>query len=112
MIVSILKIIAAIGTILTGLVSLFWPRSVTGFTGLVPSGGRGITELRAVLGGAFIGLGAAALAFGAGAYLALGVMYLTVAAVRAASMFIDKSVVQSNVISLLAEIAFGVVLIL
>jgi hypothetical protein len=112
MIISVLHIIAAVGTILTGVVSLFWPRSVIGFTGLNPAGGRGITEIRAVLGAGFVGLGAAALAFGEGAYLALGVMYLAVGAVRAISMVVDRSVVQSNVISLIVEIAFGVVLVL
>jgi hypothetical protein len=40
---------------------LFWPQSVTGFTGLSPESSRGITEIRAVLGGAFVGLGAAPL---------------------------------------------------
>ena len=34
MVLRILQIIAAIGTIVTGLVSLIWPRSVQGFTGL------------------------------------------------------------------------------
>ena len=61
MIVQILQIIAALATILTGLVSLLKPESVTGFTGLRPEGGRGITEIRAILGGFFIALGAAPL---------------------------------------------------
>jgi hypothetical protein len=112
MVLLVLKIIAAVGTILTGLVSLFWPRSLDGFTGLAPTGGRGVTEIRAVFGGAFIGLGAVCLALGDTAYRTLGVMYLAIAAVRAVSMITDKSVVRSNIISLLVEIAFGVVLIL
>jgi hypothetical protein len=41
MVLSLLKILAAGGTILTGLIALFWPRSVTGFTGLVPPGPPG-----------------------------------------------------------------------
>jgi hypothetical protein len=57
MILQILKIIVAIGTIATGLISLIRPRSVTGFTGLVPKGPRGITEIRAVLGAFFVALG-------------------------------------------------------
>jgi hypothetical protein len=32
--------------------------------------------------------------------------------VRAVSMFVDKSVVQSNIISLVVEIVFGVILVL
>jgi hypothetical protein len=42
----------------------------------------------------------------------LGIAYLTVAAVRAISMFLDDSVDNSNWISLAVEIVFGVILIL
>jgi len=113
MILQILQIIAAIGTIVTGFVSLFWPRSVRGFTGLSAEGGRGITEIRAILGGFFVALGATPLILNAAAaYQMLGIAYLAVGATRAVSMFIDKSVVQSNVISLVVEIAFGIILVL
>jgi hypothetical protein len=113
MILQILKIIAAVGTIATGLVSLIWPQSVTGFTGLSPQGGRGVTEIRAVLGGFFVALGAAPLFLKApAAYRMLGIAYLVVAVVRTASMVIDKSVVQSNIISVVVEIIFGVILVL
>ena len=113
MIVQILQIIAALATILTGLVSLLKPESVTGFTGLRPEGGRGITEIRAILGGFFVALGAAPLFLNSPvAYLMLGIAYLGVALVRAVSMFTDKSVVQSNVISLVVEIIFGIILVL
>jgi len=109
----ILQFIGVIGTIVTGVVSLFWPRSVQGFTGLTAPGGRGITEIRSILGGLFIGLGVAVLYLGTrDVYQMLGIMYLSIGAVRAISMFVDKSVVQSNVISLVVEIIFGVVLIL
>jgi hypothetical protein len=113
MILQILKIVAAVGTIATGLISLIWPQSVTGFTGLSPESSRGITEIRAVLGGAFVGLGAAPLILRAEAtYRMLGIMYLVVAVVRGASMIIDRSVVQSNIISIAVEIVFGVILVL
>jgi hypothetical protein len=113
MIVRILQIIAAIGTIATGLVSLIRPRSVTGFTGLSASGPRGITEIRAVLGGFFVALGAIPLILNVPeTYLMLGITYLVVAVVRTASMIIDKSVMQSNIISVVAEIAFGIILVL
>ena len=113
MIVQILQIIAAIATILTGLVSLLKPESVTGFTDLRPEGGRGITEIRAILGGFFIALGAAPLVLNSPvAYMMLGIAYLGVALVRGVSMFTDKSVVQSNVISLVVEIIFGIILVL
>jgi hypothetical protein len=112
MFIQILQIIAAIGTILTGLYSLLRPTTLTGFTGLSPVGGRGITEVRAVLGGFFIALGAAPLFLNSPtAYTMLGIAYLGVALVRAVSMFVDKSVVQSNIISLAVEIIFGIILV-
>ena len=112
MILQILQIIAAIATILTGLVSLFKPESVTGFTGLRPEGGRGITEIRAVLGGFFVALGAAPLFLNSPvAYTMLGIAYLGIAVVRGISLFVDKSVTQSNIISLVVEVIFGVILV-
>jgi hypothetical protein len=110
---KILQIIAVITTILTGMVSLIWPRSVQGFTGLTAPGGRGISEIRAVLGGLFIGLGIAVFLLGTReVYQMLGIMYLAIGAVRAVSMVVDKSIVQSNVISLIVEIIFGIILVL
>jgi hypothetical protein len=113
MIVRILQIIAAVGTIATGLVSLIRPRSVTGFTGLSASGPRGITEIRAVLGGFFVALGAIPLILNVPeTYQMLGITYLAVAVVRTASMIIDKSVMQSNIISVVVEVIFGIILVL
>jgi hypothetical protein len=110
---EILKYAAGIATILTGLVSLFWPLKVRGFTGLEVNGGRGVTEIRAVLGGFFVGLGAAVLFLNdPAAYVTLGIAYLVVAGVRAIFMFVDKSVVQSNVISVITEVVFGIILVL
>ena len=111
-VLQILQIVAALATAATGLFSMLAPTKLTGFTGLQPVGGRGITELRAVLGGLFIALGVAPLFLGAPAYLMLGIGYLAIGAVRAVSMVIDRSVVQSNIISLITEIILGVILIL
>jgi hypothetical protein len=113
MIIHILQIIAAVGTILTGLFSLVKPAALTGFTGLSPIGGRGITEFRSVFGGLFIALGAFPMLVNSPmAYMMLGVAYLGIGLVRAISMFTDKAVVQSNVISLVVEIIFGIILVL
>ncbi len=109
---EIVKIILAAGTILTGLISLIVPRSVQGFTGLTAPGPRGISEIRSVLGGGFIGLGLAPLILGGVAYDMLGVAYLAIAAARIASIILDKSYERSNWISLAVEIVAGVVLIL
>jgi hypothetical protein len=112
-ILQILKIISAIGTVATGFISLLAPRSIKGFTGLEASGPRAITEIRAVMGALFIGLGIAPFILGTPqVYQTLGIMYLAIALVRAISMFVDKSVVQSNVISLVVEIVLGVILVL
>ena len=113
MIIKILQIIAVIATILTGLVSLINPQSVQGFTGLTAPGGRGITEIRSVLGGLFIGLGIAVFLLGTReTYQMLGIMYLAIAMVRFVSIFLDKSSVQSNWISLVVEIIFGIILVI
>ena len=110
---QILKIIAALGTVATGLYALVRPRAIQGFTGLTAPGVRGITELRAVMGGAFIGLGIAPLLLGtAAAYQVLGIMYVTIGVVRAVSMVVDRSWAQSNVISLVVEIVLGLILVL
>ena len=112
-ILKILQLIAVALTIVTGLVSLIWPRSVQGFTGLTAPDGRGITEIRSILGGLFIGLGIAVLVLATReVYQMLGIMYLAIAAVRAISIFVDKSSVQSNWISLAIEIVVGIILVL
>jgi hypothetical protein len=112
-ILFILKIIAAVGTIGTGLLALVKPRSIYGFTGLEAKGGRGITEIRSIFGGLFIALGAVALYFRTSeVFLVLGVSYLVIGVVRAVSMFLDKSIERSNIISLVTEIVFGVILVI
>lgn len=112
-ILKILQIVAVVLTIVTGLVSLLWPRSVFGFTGLTAEGGRGITEIRSILGALFIGLGVAVFVLGTRqTYQMLGIMYLAIAAVRLVSIFVDKSSVQSNWISLATEIVLGIILVL
>ena len=112
-ILKILQLIAVALTIVTGLVSLVAPRSVQGFTGLTAPDGRGITEIRSILGGLFIGLGIAVLVLATReTYQMLGIMYLAIAAVRAVSIFVDKSSVQSNWISFATEIVIGIILVL
>jgi hypothetical protein len=113
MIIKILQIIAIVATILTGLVSLVNPRGVQGFTGLSAPGGRGITEIRSILGGLFIGLGIAVFLLGTReTYQMLGIMYLAIGVARFVSIFLDKSSVQSNWISLAVEIIFGIILVI
>jgi hypothetical protein len=109
---NILQLLAVIATILTGFVSLIWPRKVQGFTGLSAPGGRGITEIRTILGGVFIGLGIAVFVLNTPeTYKMLGIIYATLGAVRAISMVVDKSIESSNIISLVAEIILAVILV-
>jgi hypothetical protein len=76
-VLTILKVICAVATVVVGVVSLVAPRSVTGFTGLAAEGPRGITEIRAVLGALFIGLGLAPFILRSPiAYQAGGIVYL------------------------------------
>jgi hypothetical protein len=113
MVLQVLKIIAGIATVITGLVSLFWPLNVPGFTGLEPNGGRGISEIRTILGALFVGLGGAVLFYNnPQGYMILGITYLVMALVRGISIFIDKSPVSSNIISFGIELVFGVLLVL
>lgn len=114
MVLQILKIIAAIGTIATGLVSLIAPKKIEGFTGLAADRPRAVTEIRAVLGGFFVALGALPLIFNSpDMFVMLGYTYLVVAAVRLASMLIDRSAeAHSNWISVIVELVFGLILVM
>jgi len=108
----ILKVIAALLTIATGLFALLMPAAVPGFTGLKYDGPRGITEIRSIFGGLFITLGVLPFFLGVVAYQILGFVYLGIAVVRLFSIFFDKSKEQSNWISLGVEIVLGIILIL
>lgn len=111
-IIQILKVLTAIGTIAFGALSIFLPQVAERFTGLRTQGGRGTSEIRAVLGGTFVGAGAALLIFNApDTYRMMGIIYLAIGIVRAFSMLIDKSVDRSNTISLISELIFGALLV-
>lgn len=110
-ILSILKILAALATIATGLLAFLKPGAAYGFTGLSAEGVRGLSEMRSIFGGLFIGLGVAPFYLGDVAYTTLGISYLAIAIARAFSIVYDKSYAQSNWISLVAEIILGIILV-
>ncbi len=113
MMLIIMKIIAAVVTIITGLYSLLRPTQITGFTGIQATGGRGVTEIRAIFGGLLIALGVYPLVSSEPtAYIMLGIAYLAIGAVRLVSIFLDRSAEKSNWISLGVEIVLGTLLIL
>jgi hypothetical protein len=109
---SILQIISALATVGIGVLALIKPKSIYKFTGLKAIGSRGITEIRSIFGALFIALGIGVILLGQ--YLLLGVIYLSIAIVRAVSMYlIDKSSSESsNIISFVSELLMGVILIL
>ena len=110
--IQILQVIAALATVATGLLGLIKPSATYGFIGLTAQGPRGVSEIRSIFGGLFIGLGLAPLFLGETAYLMLGISYLAIAAARAFSIVFDKSTAQSNLISLGIEIVLGIILII
>jgi len=64
--------------------------SIKGFTGLEASSPRAMTEIRAVMGGVFVGLGIAALILRTPeVFVMLGITYATIAVIRAISMVLD-----------------------
>jgi len=107
------KIAAAILTVITGCISWLNPDAAMRFTGLKTDGPRGLAEIRAVFGGAFIGLGAAPFVFRHPvAFQVLGCVYLAIAVIRTFSLIVDRSYNGSNLLSLVTEIVLGGVLIL
>ncbi len=112
MLLRLMRFIVLAGTVASGLVLLVRPESVSGFTGLAPDAARGITEIRAAMGGVFIGLGLAPLFLKTPAERVLGLVYLAIAAVRTPFMFADGSAgEQSNWISLAFEVAAAAILL-
>jgi len=108
-----IKVIVAVATIGFGALSIARPLAAEGFTGLKATGPRGISEIRSVLGGLFVGLGVAALVYRtSSAFGTLGIGYLGIALVRVASILADRAGTASNWVSLVSEIAFGVLLLL
>lgn len=112
MLLQYLKYFVNLATVATGVVSLFWPLKVQEFTGLTAGGGRGITEIRVILGALFVALGVASQIYNAPqTYGMLGIMYLALAVVRVISMIVDQSNSSSNIISAVVELVFGLILI-
>ena len=111
--IDIVKITIAIATIGFGMLSVVSPKSAEKFTGLTAPGPRGISEIRAVLGGMFVGLGTATLIYQSpSAYGTLGIGYLGIGVVRAGSIYFDKASTPSNLVSLAFEMVFGVLLLI
>lgn len=112
MLLRLLRYAILAATVVSGLVLLVKPESASGFTGLAPDTARGVTEIRAAMGGVFVALGVAPLFLRRPAERVLGLVYLAIAAVRAPFMFADGSAAeQSNWISLGFEVAAAWILL-
>jgi hypothetical protein len=107
-----LKYLAVVVTLASGAISIFWPKTIKGFTGLEASSPRAISEIRAVMGGTFLGLGIAAFVLKTPeVYKMLGIAYAAIALIRGISIPVDRSTDRSNIISLATEVVLAVVLI-
>ncbi len=112
-ILQILKGVALIGTAVVGLPALLKPDSIRAFTGITMDGVRGVSEVRAIFGGLLIGMGIAPLILGTpDAYRVVGISYITIAIARAFSILFDRSFASSNLISLIVEIVFAIILVI
>ncbi len=107
-----IQYLACILTIISGVFALFSPERAVSLTGLVPKGGRGLTEIRCIMGGLYIALGASPFLLGGVSFTMLGIAYLAIAVVRLVSIFIDKSASSSNWGSMALEFVLGVILVL
>ena len=112
MILQYLQYLACILTVISGLFALFSPERAVSLTGLVPKGGRGLTEIRCVMGGLYIALGVTPFFLGEVAFMMLGIAYLAIAMTRLISIFVDHSASRSNWGSLALELVLGVILVL
>ena len=89
---TVLKMVAAVGTIAASGASIFFPHSAESFTSLSVTGPRRVSEIRAVLGALFVGLGIAVLLFRSPeSYRTLGIGYAAIALVRAADRLRSRS---------------------
>lgn len=112
MILQYLQYIACIITIIAGLYALYQPEKAVALAGLVPKGGRGLTEIRSSMGALYVALGVTPFFLGEVAFTVLGIAYLAIAVIRLVSIYVDKSSTPSNWTSFALELACGVVLVL
>ena len=101
--------ISSAALMLSGIAGVVTPRSVASALDLTATSGRGVAETRAGLGGTYAALGGwALLSHDPSAQTAVGVTWLGAAAVRLASLVVDRP--RTNVAYwgyLAAEVGFG-----
>lgn len=114
MILPILKIIAAIASLLFGLVALWNPKRTAEAAFLKADSPNATAEIRAAWGGTFIGLGLAVLFLRtADAYMVFGIAYAATALVRLITWAFDRKLINRTVIFVLIfEIISALIFIL
>jgi len=112
MILDYLAYAILITTVILGGFGLFRPRWTMTLLNLAPEGGnQGYSEIRAVNGAMFVGLGLAGLLLPAPAAAVLGFAYLAAAGGRLCSIFLDDSGTRMIWRFVGVEFLFGVLLI-
>ncbi|NWO07533.1 MAG: DUF4345 family protein [Alteromonadaceae bacterium] len=105
-------LLGAFLTLALGTLGLVAPQKIAGLVGIVPNGKLGLSEVRATYGGIFIGLGAGCLFFQESeVYVAVGLAWLFAAAVRTASIFLDRAFSIKNAGGIIVEAGIGLLLV-
>lgn len=104
-----LPIVASIVLLALGILGLLAPHTVAGLVCIKPSAPMGVTEIRVVYGGIFLGAGAAALYFQEQPmFTMLGLVLGLAALVRLISMWPDRSLSVKNGGSVIGEAVLAV----
>jgi hypothetical protein len=91
-----------------GLVALAWPETFARRTGLVADGPLGRSELRALFGGVFVGIGIATLVLGSpAAHLVGAAAFLGGAAAKLLSTAFERGVMPAALPGLLVDLVLG-----
>jgi hypothetical protein len=108
-----MNFIGAILTTVLGIGGLLKPLVVAKLVGLTPSEPHGISEIRATLGGFFIGLGGFALySQNTVIYEAVGIGWVGAAIARIFSLIIDRKINKENIGGVILEGGIGILLLL
>jgi Domain of unknown function (DUF4345) len=108
-----MNFIGAILITVLGIVGFLKPLMVAKLVGLTPSEPHGVSEIRATLGGFFIGLGGFAMySQNTVIYGAIGMGWLGAAIARVFSLVIDRKINKENIGGVFLEGGIGLLLLL
>jgi hypothetical protein len=111
--ITLFHIYAVVIIIKNGLFSALKLRMIKNRIGMETSSPRAITEIRAVWGGLYLGMGIAGSVFPIPeVYKLIGITYLVSNAIRGISLAIDKSIDRVNLQSISYEIILAIFLFL